>query len=135
MHAGIRTIAVTMFCASLLGCAGNANEGTVSGRITLDGEPLKVGTITLVPADGRTATAGGTVADGEYEVKAPIGDKRVQISAPKITGKHKVYEDLPDSPVVDTIVELLPPRYHSHTELTYTVSPGRQSKDFELTSK
>jgi hypothetical protein len=127
--------AIILLSTHLMGCAGNSNEGSVSGNVTLDGQPLQTGTITFTPVDGKTATAGGTITAGEYNVQAPIGEKRVQITAPKVVGKHKVYEDLPDSPIVDTITELLPLRYHAQSKLTYSVTAGKQSKDFELTSK
>jgi hypothetical protein len=136
MRLAIWTSALILIGIQLLGCGSNKpNEGKVSGQVTFDGQPLKTGSITFVPADGRTATAGGSIADGKYEVQSFIGDTRVQISAPKVVGKHKQYEEMPNSPVLDTIVELLPLRYNTQTELTYTVTAGSQSKDFELKSK
>jgi len=135
MRLGVWTTVLALACFSLLGCAGDSNAGKVSGTVTLDGQPLKTGIIRFVPTDGRTATADGTITDGKYDVATPTGDKRVYITAPKVVGKQKAYENKPDSPVVDIVEELLPVRYNAQSELTYSVTAGGQSKNFELTSK
>jgi hypothetical protein len=46
-----------------------------------------------------------------------------------------VYEDSPQSPVVDVVEELIPPRYNINSELTLEVKPGPQQAKFELKSK
>jgi hypothetical protein len=101
--------------------------------VTLDGNPLEAGLIRFVPADGQTATADGTITNGAFTAKVPVGEKQISISAPKVVGKRKMYET-PDSPTVDVVQELLPERYNLRSELTYTVEPGEQEKDFALTS-
>jgi hypothetical protein len=52
-----------------------------------------------------------------------------------VIGKRKMYET-PDSPTVDILQEILPPRYSDmkKTELTVTIVPGENEKNFELTS-
>ena len=116
------------------GCSQQTSQGTVTGTVTLNGQPLPAGEIRFVPADGQSATAGGTISGGKFTVAVPPGDKKVQISAPKVTGKKKMYET-PDSPTVDIVEELLPPRYNVQTELTLTVGNGTQEEKFELQSK
>ena len=118
-------------CVPLGGCSGDANHGTVSGTVTLDGQPLKSGIIRFVPADGRTASADAQVIDGKFSAKMPIGQKNVAISAPKVVGKRKMY-DTPDSPTVDKVEELLPAQYNSASKLTLGVKPGDQTQDYEL---
>jgi hypothetical protein len=137
MNRALRTIwaaAPLAALALLAGCSGGPAAGTVSGEVTLDGQPLKQGLIRFVPADGKTATADGPIADGKYSVAVPAGEKKVEISAAKVVGRHKMY-DTPDSPVVEDSVELLPARYNVRSELTYTVTKGPQEKKFDLTSK
>jgi hypothetical protein len=116
------------------GCSEQSSQGTVTGTVTLDGKPLAAGEIRFVPADGQSATAGATIYEGQFTAAVPPGEKKVQISAPKVTGKKKMY-DTPDSPTVDTVQELLPARYNVQTELTITVGNGTQEEKFELTSK
>jgi hypothetical protein len=121
-------------CAVVIaGCGKKTNRGTVTGDVTLDGQPLKSGVIHFESADGKAATADAAIVDGKYNVEMPPGDKRIAISAPKVTGKRKAY-DLPDSPMLDIIQELLPARYNAQSELTLKVEAGPQSKDFALQS-
>jgi hypothetical protein len=116
------------------GCTDKPAQSTVKGTITLDGQPLANGLIHFVAADGGAQTAEAAIADGQYEAVVPPGEKRVEIRAPKITGQRKMY-DTPDSPSVDIVTELLPPRYNVDSTLKMTVADGEQEKSFELTVK
>jgi hypothetical protein len=129
-HFGFCCVLIT----SSLGCSADAKHGMVSGTVTLDGQPLKSGTIRFDAVDGGTAAADASIIDGKYSARIPPGDKRVSIISPKIIGKKKMY-DTPDSPVVDVTEELLPKRYNAQTELTLTVKFGDQNAPFDLKSK
>jgi hypothetical protein len=129
----VAALILIVCCALLGGCTKKSDRGTVTGTVTLDGEPLKSGAIHFVPADGRTAAADATITDGKYTVELPPGEKRVTISSPKVVGKRKMYETA-DSPTVDVVQELLPAKYNSKSDLTYTATAGSQEKDFPLTS-
>jgi hypothetical protein len=100
--------------------------------VTLDGQPLAQGRITFIAADAGVQTAEAKIAAGQYEAVVLPGEKRVEIRAPKVTGKQKMYDE-PDSPTVDVVTELLPPRYNVDSTLTMTVAEGEQEKSFELT--
>jgi hypothetical protein len=116
------------------GCGGSSAKGTVNGTVTLDGQPLKEGTVRFVPVDGKTPTADGIVRDGKFTAAVPVGEMRVEFSAPKVTGRHKMY-DTPDSPMVDDVVELIPDRFNIQSELKIMVRPGSQDETFSLQSK
>jgi hypothetical protein len=126
-------------CAGLVlalaaaGCSGGG-PATVSGTVKVDGRPLKQGLIRFVPADGKTPTADATITDGQYTATVPPGDKRVEISSPKVVGRMKMY-DTPDSPTVDRVEELLPKLYNTAGGLKCTVTGGSQTKDFDLRVK
>jgi len=109
-------------------------KGTVTGEVTLDGQPLKTGLIRFVPVDGKTPTADTTITDGKFSAVVPLGEKKVEISAPKVVGKLKMY-DTPDSPVVDQVKDIIPPQYNVRTTLTMTVQKGTQERRFEVTSR
>jgi hypothetical protein len=130
-HTGFITVLVFTFAA---GCSSDPSFGIVTGEVTLDGQALKGGVIRFVPADGQTPTADAAIVDGRFRATVPPGLKRVEICAPKVTGRHKMY-DTPGSPVVDQVEELLPARYNVLSELTMTVEMGRQKKRFALTTK
>jgi hypothetical protein len=116
------------------GCGGNPTA-KVSGTVTLDGQPLENGTITFYPTANSGQTAGGGIENGKYTLDASPGEMTVLISANKVTGKHKMY-DTPDSPTVDTVVELIPARYNKTSELKVTLKPGvNEGVNFDLTTK
>jgi len=108
-------------------------RGDLSQNRTLDGQPLKSGTIRFDSTDGRAAAADASIIDGKYSAKIVPGDKRVSITSPKVVGKKKMY-DAPDSPVYDVTEELLPARYNGQSTLTMTVKAGVQEQPFELKS-
>ncbi len=119
-----------------LGCSADVKQGTVSGTVTLDGQPLKSGTIRFDSADGHAAAVDTSITDGKFDVKMAPGDKRVTITSPKVIGKKKMY-DTPDSPTYDITEEQLPKRYNANSELKLTVKVGKQDPEpaFDLKSK
>lgn len=129
-------IGLLVVSPALLGCGGKGGMGTVSGKVTLDGQPLADGLITFVPADGNSPTAGGKIKDGVYSVQASTGSQKVVINASKVTGSRKAYADDPNSPVITTTKEILPEKYSSAptTELKVEVKGGSNTANFDLSS-
>ena len=118
----------------MLGCSEDIKLGTVTGTVTLDGQPLKSGTIRFDSADGHAPAADASIADGKFSAKIPPGDKRVSITSPKVVGKKKMYETA-DSPMIDITEEMLPKRYNAQSELKLTVKGGSQEAlPFDLKS-
>jgi hypothetical protein len=120
--------------AMMVGCGGSAGEAVVTGDVKVDGQPLDKGTIRFVATDGGAPTAEADIAAGKFTAAVEPGAKRVEIQAPKVTGRRKMY-DTPESPTVDIVGESLPPRYNADSELTMTVAEGEQEKSFDLTTK
>jgi hypothetical protein len=126
-------------CAALLvigmfaGCSTEAVKGTVEGTVTLNSQPLEHGLIRFVPIDGKLQPADATITAGKYTATIPVGDVRVEITSPKVVGQTKMYPT-PDSPTVDKIEELLPPKYNVQSELKMSVPKGKTEKPFELTT-
>jgi len=69
------------WCALLLaGCS--PSQGTITGKITYQGKPLPVGTVTFVPAQGGHAVT-SDIQDGEYKVtKVPVGLVKIAVTTP-----------------------------------------------------
>lgn len=132
-HCRCVCLCVLCCCILIVGCSKKSNRSTVAGTVTLDGQPLKSGVIRFMPADGQTASADSIITDGKFSASVPPGEKKISISAPKVTGQRRVYET-PDSPMIDIVHELVPAKYNVQTELTLTVSASSQEKDFPLTS-
>ena len=84
---------VLVCCLLLLGAGcGTSKRGAVTGKVTLNGEPLQVGQLSFVPVDPSLGpSAGATIINGEYKIdaaKGPLaGEYRVQINAFRKTGK------------------------------------------------
>ena len=116
------TVLVLMLAA---GCSDQ--YGGVSGRVTLDGEPLVGGTVEFSPAGGSPAY-GVTDENGRYELMwtasqegAPVGTNKVRITS--------------FSEARPRAKERVPTKYNRQTELMREVGRGQQTFDFELTSK
>lgn len=122
---------------SLLGCGKGEQFQSVSGTVTVDGQPLKKGIITFY-AIGEGSTSGGQVIEGSYSLPADRGPSpgkyRVEITGSRPTGKTEYDIDLKKK--VDVEEQFLPPRYHAKSELTAEVVVAGENKfDFELKSK
>lgn len=130
----LRLLSALLLAVMIAGCSSKPAGGTVKGSVTLDGQPLATGRILFVAVDQSSPSAEAAITAGEFEALVPPGDKRVEIRAPKVTGKKKMY-DTPDSPTVDTVVELLPAKYNVNSELTMTVDGTAQEQKFDLQSK
>ncbi len=130
-------LAVTLLIACLAGC-GSEFGSTASGIVTIDGKPVTPGLVTFVPED---PTAVPSVSDldsnGGFELTTnkqpglPPGSYRVAIQAfrpPDVPEGQRTME--PSEPLV-------PKKYLqvSTSGLEYTVEPGSNRIDIELTSK
>ena len=121
--------------AGLSGCGKSRGFETapVSGKVTLDGQPITKGTVTFVPRKGKTAR-GSISEDGSFTLGtysnadgAIIGDQRVVI----VSHEGGMEEDT-------TPKYRVPRRYGSpgSSGLTFDVQSGVDNfASFELTSK
>jgi len=118
----------------LAGCSGESStRGTVNGTVLLDNAPLGEGTVQFIPAGGDLPTTAAFVKDGKFSATVPVGRMKVRFSAPQVKGQRKMY-DTPDSPLVDVVTELIPPRYNVQSKLTLDVVAGDQTPKFELSN-
>src|SRR4051812_41369402 len=76
----------------LVGCGAAASDGppreAVSGKVTLDGQPLAQGVIQFLPASNKEGVSGGAVIEGgAYSIEAAkglvAGQYRVTINGAK----------------------------------------------------
>lgn len=114
-------------CCISMGCFGGDERPlpsrlSVSGSVTLDGEPLKEATISFVSeADmAHGLPVATSIINGKYEFKVTPGKKMVKVS----------------QFVIDAIVpELIPAKYNQNSTLEANVTPENNTFDFKLTSK
>jgi hypothetical protein len=102
-----------------VGCAKpGADVAPVTGRITLDGQPLEFAVITFQP-EGKSSASSGTDKDGHYELAykrgvmgAPVGMSHVSILL-DVEQAHR-------------------PQIKPQTDLKREVKPGPNVFDFDL---
>ena len=146
----LRQLISFIACFGLLamsGCTGGSSDiASVTGKVTIGGEPINYASITFMPTQGR-ASVGLTDSEGVYTLNYVIGQKGALI------GEHKVYvttrvvkepsyggDDTGGikDPVRNTgRKELLPKKYCDRraTELTATVKEGSNTINFDLKTK
>lgn len=119
------------------GCGGNVSP--VSGRVTLDGNPLPNASVIFQPtgSDAGSGSYGKTDADGRYTLRLVSNDK-----AGAVVGKHRVSITLAtEGKEFDGGARAgkrggLLPKYNSETTLTFDVPRGGSDKaDFPLLSR
>jgi hypothetical protein len=120
-------------CLLLAGCRGGPGPVAVSGAVTVDGQPLREGSIRFAPADGGTTTQAAHIKDGKFTTLLYRTDYRVQISAPRPKAPAGLDGKGPGG--APTVEELLPARYNSRSELTLTVAGARDDVRFALQSR
>jgi hypothetical protein len=120
-------------CVALLltgaGCSGSDGMGTVTGTVTLDGQPLPNAIVFFQPGHGRPSSA-ITDSAGVYFLMYTAKTEGA------LVGKHVVHirtemDAMDERPAGR---EFLPERYHEKSELNADVQPGANRVDFALTS-
>jgi hypothetical protein len=134
-----RSLFIGLCAALVLTAAGGctAKKPVVFGLVTLDGKPVENGSIQFFPVAGDGQTSAAMIApDGRYRLEASPTTMKVVISASKVVGHRKMYDNVPDSPTVEVLDEVLPARYSdmNKSELRLTVVPGENEANFELHS-
>jgi hypothetical protein len=125
--------AAVLALASLFAIGCGSQRPVVEGSVTLDGLPIAVGSIRLIPADGKGPTAGTGVMGGRFRVETTEGQKKVWITfAQKDGTKVLDPEAMGSGRMIDGYVESVPDRYNTKTELEITIKPGLNKHDFTL---
>lgn len=124
----ISTALMFSLCLLLMGCTDSnpLNRQAVTGEIMLEGAPLVDGSIEFSPVGEGTAS-GAVIQAGKFAIPAekglPPGDYLVRISAYdedaepiELPGEsNKIAE------------ELIPAKYNTESEITFTVEAGQEN--------
>jgi hypothetical protein len=125
---GLALSASAFAAFALAGCG--ASNARVSGNVTVDGRPIKFGTILFVGPAGTSVSA--RINDGAYEaVNVPVGQVRIAVEGfdtnpfdepPRPRQKRK-----PE-------VSVVPPKYRDAEKsgLTLMVNAGDNERDVDL---
>ena len=133
------TICAGLLVMSMVGCgSGGSGRAAVTGKVTLQGEPVANGVIAFVPTDGtRGPSSGAKIENGEFTVpgdKGPMpGTYLVRINASRPTGrKVEAGPPAPPGTMVDDLAEYIPPQYNANTTLKRDIKSGTNQLNFEL---
>src|SRR5262245_13144757 len=133
IHPGLMLVTLL---AALTGCGGSGRI-IVEGTVTMNGEPLQSGAISLIPISGQGVPAGTEISNGVYRIRAQgllPGEYKVTINAFRGTGK-KTWDGMGDSNAPASqkryVVEMeqyIPARYNDSTELKATLVAGKANE-------
>lgn len=116
-----------------IGC-GSSDLGKVTGKVTLDGQPLSDAILLFSPTSGGPPSSAKTDSDGRFQV---IHTREERGAVP---GEHEVWIStaLPADTDGETprpaIAERVPPSYRVPGGLKAEVKPGSNTINFELSS-
>ncbi|MCY2989462.1 MAG: hypothetical protein NTY19_16545 [Planctomycetota bacterium] len=126
----------------LLTCAGcNAKSGDIAGKVLFRGEPLPAGKISFFCEGGNKPVIARDITAGAYAIpSAPVGEVRVtvvtfQIKQDPVPGAIQSPMPTDVSTASSGPYVAIPDRYRmpDTSGLTYTITAGQQTKNWELT--
>jgi hypothetical protein len=131
-------------CLALAACFGCGKKGprraSVSGHITLDGQPIGDGVIQFLPVEGTVGPeTGGVVVNGQYDIPREhgpvVGKNRIELRASKKTGRK--IQDPTGRPGVltDEYTEMFPPTANASSSLLREVKDEPNKLDFDIITK
>ncbi len=135
----VRLSSSLLLLALAAGCSDQyAGRVAVSGKITLQGQPLKAGTISFVPLEKQDTQSGAPVENGDYSVPRPKGLKpgKYLIQITSGDGKTPVNEDDAAGPGGSTnivSVDLIPEDWNvKSTRQVDVKADGANKFDFDI---
>jgi hypothetical protein len=124
------------------GCGPKSDRLAVSGKVTLNGAPLDIGSIRFTSVSGQKLFSSGAVIDsGEFHIPQekglPPGKYQLEISAPDTNAPPVVYRGAPGEPrLPPTAPERIPPEYNTSSKHTIEVTAdGDNQFVFDIVNK
>jgi hypothetical protein len=129
-----RLVLIPFLLLAAVGC-GSGKYGSVTGKVTLDGQPLAGATVQFQPVQPGSPSFAVTDSSGNYELifsrdieGAEVGEHVVSITTAQSAD--------PDAdPPQAEVPEKVPEKYNVKSELKETVERGSNTFDFDLQSK
>jgi len=137
---GLLLVGILTGCGGRQADYGSLNLVNVSGKVTLNGEPL-AGVNVLFEDEQGSYSFGTTDENGEYSLEfnseksgCTPGKKKVRITTGPLGDDVDSGEIDPDAPKKKTKKTTIPARYNQRTELVADVSSSSRSFSFDLKS-
>jgi len=118
---------------SFVGCGPRSDRLAISGKVTLNGAPLDLGSIRFSSIKSEKLYASGAmVKDGEFHIPQskglPPGTYRVEINSPDTKAPLVVYRPAPgEPPAAPAAPERIPPEYNTNSKQTVEVSASKNN--------
>src|SRR5262245_14822944 len=118
-------------CSAILLFSGwGDGKVVVRGMVTVDGQPIDEGSISLEPADGQGPTTGGVIKAGKYELvgNAAVepGKKIVRIVGLRQTGKMvPAGPPAPKGTLIPEMIKCVPSHYNDKSSMKIYVIHGK----------
>lgn len=135
----MKWLTLIVVVCSAWGCGREGPQrASVAGKITLDGLPIREGSIAFIPAEeNRGPTAGGVIADGAFQITlwdGPlVGKNRIELRAWRKTG-NMIPNPMNPSTSMEEKVEAFPPQFNAESRLLREIKPGHNQLDLLLRS-
>jgi hypothetical protein len=119
---------VCLSCLLFPGCGKSSDKLEVSGEVSLDGEPLDTGSITLTSLEGKKTSTGAMIRDGKFEVPQEKGllpgSYHVDISSADSKGPPVIVQGSPGGPGISVARERIPAEYNTNSKQSINVAKG-----------
>jgi hypothetical protein len=132
-----RSIATVLAYAAVIfaGCGSSqpSNVGHVSGKVSLEGQPLADAVVTFSPVkDGGSSALGRTDSSGNYELSYASGVEGAELGENRVSVSTFDEGDPDGDPPRPKVLEKVPVKYNAQTELIREVRAGNNQFDLEL---
>lgn len=128
----------------LLAAIGCEQPTSIEGTVTLNGEPVKKGSIAFRSPDGKAVSFGSMVKDGKYSVPAAVPGTRVAVIAAvnegdAVSSRAEAMQATEDAPAdraqaESFLVDLIPQDAEGNSK-TVEIVEGPQTLDFAVSTK
>jgi len=133
-----RDVVLTLGLALLLGVGCGPSDGkyVVTGKVTLDGQPIPNGEIRFVDSTNAQNVDGAAIEGGKFNFETSARQNRVEIRASKESPGMTTDSGIDPGQKTPLIVEYIPAKYNERSELSAEVSAGGPNVfEFKLESK
>lgn len=134
-RAGAFCLTIALGVLTLPSCGGPENVSGVSGKVTLDGQPLPDAMVTFSPNKPEgSAAIGKTDSGGQYKLSYPGGFSGAHLGENRVIISTYVAGDPDADPPRPAVPEKVPAQYNTNTTLKADVKDGSNTFDWPLKS-
>ena len=131
------TISISLVFIGMFTLSGCRQSNSVSGTVTYNGEPVKIGSVTFSSKDGSTPGFGAQVVDGKYKAeKVYLGEHVAYVrgltEAPPLTREQFAEIREQSDNRYGLPVDYIPEDAEGNNK-TFDIEGGAQTIDFKIT--